>query len=270
MRRLTGWLALALAGIAFAGCIAGVIVIWAARSSVLQSSAELLDAADGSLMLVEEKASRADELVKGIRAIVEPVAGKILQLADKIERTPQDVKDLTQIDEQITERLHQVDSIVEAVQTAAAILNKTSQLAGAVRLPASHVAGGPAPDDDARESAKSLAKVATKLQTLHEEVARLRERRQGQKDAVADAIRGVRDVDDELQHVDDRLQRVRTKAALLQAEVAEMRINVPRWINWATVIGSLILAWMGLGQFALLQRAWEWTRRNKPTPVSAP
>ncbi len=268
MKRLIGLLALALSGIALAGCIAGLFFIWIERPSVLQSSVEMLDSLDGTLTLVEEKATRADELVEVIRKTVDPITSRILQLADKIERTPQDEKDLKQIDEQLATRLSQVDSIVEVVQTAAAIMSKTSQLASSVRFPGSRIGAGPPADDDSREHAKSLAKLATKLQALHEGIARLREQRQTQKEAVDIVIRVVRDVDDELENVGDRLQRVRTKATSWRTQVDETRLTLPRWINSAAVIGSVILAWMGLGQFALLRLMWIWIRRKQPAPDS--
>ena len=37
---------------------------------------------------------------------------------------------------------------------------------------------------------------------------------------------------------------------------------MPWWINWIACIGSVILAWMGLGQFALMRRARETVRAN--------
>jgi hypothetical protein len=41
-------------------------------------------------------------------------------------------------------------------------------------------------------------------------------------------------------------------AAASKTEVAELRADVPRWIHWAAIITSVVLAWMGLGQFALV------------------
>ena len=97
MSRVLGFVALGLGAIGLVGCLAGLIGLWAVRPSFLRSSVEGLDTADEGLKLVEEKTTRADELLKAIRGIVAPVTGKILKLADKGERTPDDDKELKRI-----------------------------------------------------------------------------------------------------------------------------------------------------------------------------
>jgi methyl-accepting chemotaxis protein len=260
MKRLIGYLALILSAIGLAGCLAGLVVIWMARPSVLQSSAELLDAADDGLRLVEEKTKRADELVDGIRSSVDPVASKILQLADKSDRTPQEDKELKRVKEKLTERLRQADAMVEAAETAVGIMNKTARLASSVRPAASRILTGSAPDEDSQESSKSLARLATKLKNLAEILAMLREDKQVQKDVVDHVVRVTRDVDDELKLVAANLQRVRQKTTEWQTEVADLRTSLPVWTHSAVIIGSLILAWVGLSRLVFMGRAWIWSR----------
>ena len=125
MKRGIGFVGLGLGSIGLIGCLAGLIVVWVVRPAVLRSSAEILDAADGGLKLVDEKATRADELVKRIRGTVDPIAGKILKLADKTDRTPEEEKELKRIEEELVERFHQVDTVAEAAETAVTLLSKT-------------------------------------------------------------------------------------------------------------------------------------------------
>jgi hypothetical protein len=136
MKRLIGYLAFVLGGIGLAACLAGLITIWVARPCVLRTSTEAFDAADGALILVDEKATRANELVRAIREVVDPVTTKILTLADKADRTPEDEKELKRIEDALAERLRQVDTIAEIAETAVAFLNKTSRLTRSLRLPA--------------------------------------------------------------------------------------------------------------------------------------
>jgi hypothetical protein len=75
MSRVIGFVALGLGAIGLVGCLAGLIGLWAVRPSFLRSSVEGLDTADEGLKLVEEKTTRADELLKAIRGIVVPVTG---------------------------------------------------------------------------------------------------------------------------------------------------------------------------------------------------
>jgi hypothetical protein len=262
MKRLCGYLAVILAVVGLAGCTAGLIGIWVARPYVLHSSAEILEAADDGLKLVDDKATRAGELVARMRAIVDPVAGRILKLADKAAATPEDEKELQRIEGELAERLRQVDAIAEVAETAVGFLNRTSRLTRSLPWP-SRIATGPAADDS-RDTVEMLAKFATKLRSLRESLAKMREDKQFKREVVDTVVGVARDVSEDLTLVDTKLQRVRQKAIEWRPEVAELRITVPVWTNWAAVIGSLILAWLGLGQFVLLRRAWAWSRPERP------
>ena len=259
-----------LAGIGLAACLAGLVAIWVARPLVLRSSVEILDATDGGLNLVEEKATRADGLATRIRSSVDPVTSKILQLADKADRTPEDQKERKRIEEELTERLRQVEVIAEIAETSVAFLNKTARLTSSLPLPAFRNSIGSRPNEDAQNSLDALGRLATKLKELREKLAKLRDGKQVRQEIVDLLVRVTRDVDENLKLVETNLRRVREKATEGRAAVAELRTTVPVWTNLAAVIGSMTLVWMGLGQFVLLRRAWTWTRRNQPAPVSKP
>jgi chromosome segregation ATPase len=265
MSRVIGFAALGLGSIGLVGCLAGLLGIWTVRPSFLRSSVELLDTADGGLKLVDEKTTRADELLKAIRGIVDPVTGKILKLVDKGERTPDDEKELKRIEEALARRLGQVDAIAELAETAVALLNRTPQLTRSLRLPISQGAVGRAPAEPEQDSSNALSRLAKALENVREHLARFRADKQVQKEVVAAVVRLAREVDSELKFVESKLERVRQKSAELGKEVSDLRTAVPAWTNWAAVIGSVVLVWMGLGQFVLSRWGWGWIRAATPT-----
>jgi DNA repair exonuclease SbcCD ATPase subunit len=235
------------------------------RPSFLRSSVEVLDTADGGLKLVEEKTIRAEKLLKAIRGIVDPVTGKILKLADKDERTPEDEKELKRIEEALTRRLVQVDAIAELAETAVAFLNRTPHLTRSLRLPTSQGAAGRTPAETSQDSANALSRLAKALENVRENLAKFRKDKQVQKEVVAAVVRLAREVDGELKFVESRLERVRQKAAEFGNEVAELRTAVPAWTDLAAVIGSVVLVWMGLGQLVLSRWGWGRMRAARPT-----
>jgi hypothetical protein len=243
----------------------GLIGIWTVRPSFLSSSVEVLDTADGGLKLVEEKTARADELLKVIRGIVDPVTSKMLKLADKGERTPDDDKELKRIDEALARRLGQVDAIAEQAETAVALLNRTPQLTRSLRLLTAQGAAGRAPAETSQDSSHALSRLAKALENVHENLARFREDKQAQKEVVTAVVRLAREVDSDLKVVESKLERVRQKAAELGKEVTDLRTAVPAWTNWAAVISSVVLVWMGLGQLVLSRWGWDWIRAATPT-----
>jgi hypothetical protein len=262
MSRVTGFAALGLGSIGLVACLAGLIGIWTVRPSFLRSSVEVLETADEGLKLVDEKTTRADELLKAIRKIVDPVTGKILKLADKGERTPDDEKELKRIEQALERRLAQVDAIAELAETAVALLNRTPKLTKSLRLPISKGAVGGAPTETSQDSSKALSRLAKALENVRDNLAKFREDKQAQKEVVAAVVRLAREVDSESTFVESKLERVRQKAAEFGEEVADLQIAVPEWTNWAAVIGSVVLVWMGLGQIVLSRRGWDWIRGN--------
>jgi hypothetical protein len=175
MSRVIGLATLGLGGIGLVGCLAGLIGIWVVRPSFLRSSVEVLDTADGGLELVSEKTTRADELLKAIRGIVDSVTGKILKLADKGERTPDDERELKRIEEALARRLGQVDAIAELAQTAVVFLNRTDQLTKSLRLPIWQRAAGRAPAETSQDTSSALSRLAKVLENVRENFAKFRE-----------------------------------------------------------------------------------------------
>lgn len=258
MQRGFGFAALLLGSIGLMACLAGLIFIWVVRPTVLRSSAEILDAADGGLTFVEEKSQRAAELVKRVRDSVDPIAGKILKLADKTDRTPEEEKDLNRIEVDLAERLRQVDAIAEAVETAVAFLRQTSRLARSLRAPASHIGAGETAEEDSRNTSDALARLATKLKELRDILAKFRADRDIRKEITENVVLVTRNLNDDLKSVDSKLHEVCEKAVKWRAQIAELRFTVPAWTNRAAIIGSALLVWLGLGQFALAR--WGWRR----------
>jgi hypothetical protein len=50
------------------------------------------------------------------------------------------------------------------------------------------------------------------------------------------------------------------RVAEVRARVAEVNANLQLWITWAAVALSVLLLWIGLGQWSLLVHGWSWLR----------
>jgi methyl-accepting chemotaxis protein len=263
MKQLIGFLVTVLSVVGLVGCLAALIAIWVVRPYALQSSAEILDAADDGLKLVEEKATRADDLVKRIRFRLDPIADKIRNLADKADQFAED-KELKRIEEELAERLDQVDAMAEAAETAVAMLNKSAKLARSLRLPNSRMSADSSSEENSHDSSERLSKLSTKLKDLRANITKIRELKQVGKEMVENVVRVTNEVEEDLKTIDATLQRVNRKATEWQAEVAELRTTIPIWVNWASIIGSVVLAWLGLGQWALARWGWGQFRAKQP------
>ena len=210
MNRKIGYVVLVLAGVGLVGCVAGVIAIWVARPSVLESSDELFDALDDGLELVEQKTIQAEALASKIQAGVAPIVGEVTELAEKADSRPEDEKILNRIRGELSEHLGQVDALAEVAESAVALLTKTTQLTKSLRLPASRISAGQSPEE-AEDRSAALARVATKLGDLRENLAKIQTNQRVQPD-IAGAVAGaVRDVEQDLKLLDSKLEGMRQK-----------------------------------------------------------
>ncbi len=255
MNRVIGFVALGLGVVGVAACLVGVITIWAARPSVLRKSIDVLDAADGGLEAVEDKAARADELIERVRRGVEPISSRIREVSNRAERTPEEEKELRRMEEELMERLHQVDAIAQSVETAATILSQSTRRIESLRV---RNAG----EQGSFEKADTLDALVKKLGSLREKLARLRDDESERKEMASAMTDITLEVTNNLEAIDSAIDQVRQEALEWRKKVGELRANVADWTKWAVVLGSVVLVWAGLGQFALAHWGWRLTRSS--------
>ena len=263
MKRIIGYLAVALSAIGVAACVAGLIFIWVLRPAVQRSTVEILNAAGESLNLVEVRATQAEELMRTVRAGTDAVAGKVLRLTNKANRTPRDEKDLKDISEELGERLRQVERIAETAETAISLLGNASRLRTSLRLPGARSSTAAPEADDSPQSVEALSQAARELKNLRERVARISETKSEQNEMIESVVRAARSVECNLSVAGSSLQQVRERAMTWRTEVEEIRAAVPTWTNWTALVSSMVLAWIGLGQFMLMRWGRDRIRINR-------
>lgn len=246
MKTNIGLLFLLLGGVGMIACVAVVAGIWIVRPMLLQVSEQGMDSADEALTLVEEKSARADALVKRVRVSVDPIAGKILKLADKAGRTPAEDEELKRIEAEVAERLAQLDMIAATLESAIDVMDKASRLTRSLKSK-----DAAAPEQESPGRGAELARLAEKLKVLRASVARVREDKEVRNEVADELVQRTREVSDALQAVDAKLQEVNRKSAVWRADIAELRTAIPMWINVGAIVLTAIVVWLGLGQFAL-------------------
>ena len=50
------------------------------------------------------------------------------------------------------------------------------------------------------------------------------------------------------------------------AEVDEIKIKIPRWINLGSLIVTLVFIWFAVAQYLLFRSSWRWFRQPDQTP----
>ncbi|HET6444793.1 MAG TPA: hypothetical protein VFI27_09475 [candidate division Zixibacteria bacterium] len=235
-----GVLGILLAILAFVG-------VWAVNKPMKDGVVDLLEIADGALVRVEEVLARADNGLQEVRNFV----------SDTAEAIPG------------TELAMRIDNLFELVETAAEAADNANTVIGLANKTSGLLRR------DAEE--RPIEKVSATLDNLATTLAEIDQRaKEFQERNVAAEI--AAQIDGEIATVQDGVRDINSSVGEAQTGVDELKVAIPRWINIASVISSLIFIWMGVAQLALVGYGRQWFRvppaekvvEVEPTPVLAP
>jgi len=235
-----GVLGILLAILAFVG-------VWAVNKPMKEGVVDLLEIADGALVRVEEVLTRADTGLQEVRNFV----------SDTAEAIPG------------TELAMRIDNLFELVETAAEAADNANTVIGLANKTSGLLRR------DAEE--RPIEKVSATLDNLATTLAEIDQRaKEFQERNVAAEI--AAQIDGEIATVQDGVRDINSSVGEAQTGVDELKVAIPRWINIASVISSLMIIWMGVAQLALVGYGRQWFRvlptekvvEVEPTPVLAP
>ena len=253
MKRMFRYIALLLGSVGLVGCVAGLVSVWMLRGDVLQGSDELCDVVDDGLQLVEQKLTRAVDLVGQVQSGVDSIPDELREFA--ADRAARGDSTRERIGDKLFNQFERLDEIAEAGATAIAFLDKIDRLNAVLRAAAARRTGDESADA-LQPRFPELARVVSRLTDLREILDKIRAGRPVVReivDAVAQATRGI---EQDLERVDSKLQQLQQNSSQWRNAIEEARTKaIPRWINVTAVVASALAAWMGLGQFALLRSA---------------
>jgi len=235
-----GVLGILLAILAIAG-------VWVVNKPMKDGVVDLLEIADGALVRVEEVLTRADNGLQEVRNFV----------SDTAEAIPG------------TELAMRIDNLFELIETAAEAADNANTVVGLANKTTGLLRR------DAEE--RPIEKVSATLDNLAATLAEIDQRAKEFQDRnVAAEI--AAQIDGEIATVQDGVRDINSSVGEAQTGVDELKIAIPRWINIASVISSLMFIWIGVAQLALVGYGRQWFRvppaekvvEVEPTPVLAP
>lgn len=233
VKRIAGVIAVILAGIGIVLSIVAIVGVWVANKPITDTTVEILATIDGALEVVEVNLAKADTALQTVRdSMVEAAASLPIEEMNAI--------------------VSNLESLVEAAETTAETANNVVSLANAFPFvgPGSDKEATGAPKLD--ELTERLTQISTRLESLQERILGLSEG--GVSGGVIDTIDG------EIAQVQTRLNDAESTANEAGATVVEIQLNIPRWIDIASVVLTLIFLWLGIAQYSLLVHGWSWFR----------
>ena len=213
--------------------IAAVVAVWVANTPLTDRSVELLVTVEGALGVVEESLVRADDTLQTVRDGINTAAAQ----------SP------------TSELLAVVGNIKTIVDGA----NSTAETASSVLGIANSIPFLGSSETQEQEEGSSLDELSSTLDQISTGLNRIEELLHGL--GVGGAPGGLIDnINQDIVALQSTLNEAENNVIDAGTVVAEVRVNIPRWIDIASIIITLLLIWMGAAQYSLSVHGLGWFR----------
>ena len=228
LKRIAGLVGIALGTIGFILSLAAIVAIWAVNTPLTESTLQFLNRIEIGLTVAGEGLDQADVTLTEVRD----------QLTAVTEAFPA---------EEMIRFIEDVESILAAAQSTADTASTVVGLANAVPF----IGGGGSTTPTLDQSSQTLEEISTKLEAVR---AALVSRSEGSGSGLLGQI------DAEIAQLQGLLQNVDGSVEDSTTVVVQLQLDLPGWIDIASVVFTLLLLWLGLAQMSLLAHGWEWFR----------
>ena len=235
-KRVVGVLGMVFGAIGILLALVAIIAVWVVNKPITDGALDLLDTADTALVVVDDVLVRADNGLQEARDFVGNVAEAIpgTELAGRINNL-----------------LGLVEAAAAAADNANTVVGLTNRVSGIWRTD-----DPDAPETTIEKLSATLNDLATRLAEIDQKAKDLQER-----NVVGEV---ATEIDNEIAGVQAGLNEVSNSVGEAQATVADLHVAIPRWIDIASIVLTLLFIWMGVAQLALAAYGWQWFQVQKP------
>ena len=232
LKRIVGLVGIALGTIGLILSLAAIVAIWVVNTPLTESALQFLNRIEIGLTVAGEGLDQADATLTEVRD----------QLTAVGEAFPA---------EELIRFIEDVESILAAAQSTADTASTVVGLANAVPFIGGGGSTGASATPTLDQSSQTLEEISTKLETVR---VALVNRSEGSGSGLLGQI------DAEIAQLQGLLQNVDSSVEDSTTVVVQLQVDLPGWIDIASVVFTLLLLWLGLAQMSLLAHGWEWLR----------
>ena len=232
-KRIAGIVAIIFGALGVILSIAAIVAVWVVNKPITDSSVQLLVTVEDALGVVEEGLARADETLQTVRDSIADAAAQIPTA-------------------ELLAVIDNIGSIVDSAQSTADTASSVIGVANSIPFLGSS-------RSEEESSGEKLDEISSTLEQISIGLTTVTERLEGLSEGGAPG--GVIDnIDQELEGFQSRLNEAENNVNETGTAVAEVTANVPRWIDIASIIISLLIIWLGVAQYSLLAHGVSWFR----------
>lgn len=254
-RRFFGLIAVLFGLVGFLACIAGLVGLWLANSQLKEGAGRAVEPADKYIGFTLTRLDSSEQRIVEIRARLLTMKVQVEQLAavdpgllgqrlDQLDLSQQSVQDGLQHAElnlqlardTITTLTDLGDLVEQVPQVSLDHLSSTGPLATEV--------------ENANEQLKEFTSILDQIRETLNKVRAAQE--QANQPMLIELGELIKRAESRIGQSHEAIVRFREALRKTQHDISSLREKMPRWIDAASWVLTVVLAWLGISQFALL------------------
>jgi transposase len=213
--------------------IAAIVAVWIVNKPITDTSVEVLVTVEVALDVIEENLVKADETLQTVRDSISTVSAQLPA-------------------EELLAVVGNIKSVVDAAQSTADTASSVFGVANSIPFLGSSRSPEQSGGSELDELSSTLVQISTGLSRVEELLNALSE---------GGAPGGLIDnIDQDIDGLQTVLNEAEGNVNEAGTVVQELQLNVPRWIDAASIIITFLLIWLGVAQYSLLAHGWGWFR----------
>jgi chromosome segregation ATPase len=255
MKHLFGFIALLLGLLGLLASLAALGGAWVVRGDAIEGGTEALEHAGTTLQTAETKLGNTLQVVTWAKNAVDPAAKQLDKLAAQAgSPNPAEQKELAAKVDDLSARLKQLESLVDLAESMLSVMNKTSKSARKIPLLSLALPKETPSPEKLEGAAEALKLLSDILKPLREALDDIRANKKVRAELLQEVAGKAGEVERKLATVETQVNQLKQRVAKIREEAKEVRDELPGWVTAGTIALSVVLAWIALGQLALL--AW--------------
>ena len=251
-QRILLWAAIVIGSIFSLLGLAGVIGVWAVNTPVTETILAILTPIDNTLQRLETVTGEAGAALAEVSTSLEDADQRVQDLGAGLAETNLVVEALNRIlDADVEQKVSQARQGVRSIYDTVVAVEETIAAINAIPFLNVEVPGS-TEINDIRTGMEEMAVSAAELR--EESQQRREDRAENFVEAISAPINRLNDRVDEMQ---TRITGTEERLGLAVERVDDLQDRVPRWIDIASIIATLLLAWLMFSQGAVIVLCWQ-------------
>ena len=263
LKKVLLWAAIVVAAVFLLLGLAGIVGVWVVNTPVTETILAILEPIDNTLQRLEVISGEAGVALTEVSTSLNEADERVNELGAGLSQTNLVREALNQILEvDLEEKADKAGQGVRSIYDTLVAIEETVNAINAIPFLDVEVPGS-----------TEIAGIRTGMEEMAASVDELREENQRRREERAENL--VTAISTPLNRLNDRVDQLQTRMTNSEARFGQAVENmdvlqgkVPRWIDIASIVASLLLAWLAFSQGAVIVLCWR-ALHDKPQPVSA-